>query len=126
MSSAIKKRAGSNYCCVVGCHKNEGTDRPEVRFFGFPTRDTEQRKLWIKAVNRKNKDNSLWQPSKHSKICSEHFLGKEWSRTRGHPDYVPSVFPTKHVKEKSASGEAYFHSFLFVRQNNNWHILLLL
>ena len=60
MASAKKKRGG-NYCCVVGCHKNEGAHRPDTSFFKFPKdRNPEQHQLLLKAVNRINLDGSPW------------------------------------------------------------------
>ncbi len=117
MASSTKK-AGRTYCCVVGCHRNEGVDRPHTKFFTFPTKNQEQRELWIKAISRKNPDNSPWEPTKYSKICSDHFPGKQWSRTRGHPDYVPSVFPTKHVREQSAADSQRFGRAMKRRQRS--------
>ncbi len=95
-------KAGGTYCCVVGCHRNEKADGPVgIKFFSFPARNEEQKRLWAQAVKRKNVDGTVWQPTKTSKICSEHFAGNQYSHTRGHPDYVPSIFPTKHIREKT-------------------------
>ncbi len=115
---ASRPKYGGDYCAVVGCHKNVKKDKPlGVTFFSFPTRDPEQRRLWIQAVNRKNPDGSLWQPSKYSKICCEHFTGKKWSRTRGHPDFVPSIFPTSHVRGKKESDVKRHERFMKRRQS---------
>ena len=32
---------------------------------------------------------------------TEHFLNGEWSRVQGHPSFTPTIFKTKHVKEKT-------------------------
>ena len=58
-------------------------------FFSFPARNQEQRQLWIKAVNRQH-----WNPSKHTVICSSHFVGGKYSPTRLDPNYVPTIFPS--------------------------------
>ena len=47
--------------------------------------------MWVGAVKRLAKDGHPWQPQSKTKICSEHFVGGQWSRTRGHPAYVPSI-----------------------------------
>lgn len=84
-------------CCVLGCTNSSAkTECQEkgVKFFAFPTRDPEQREKWIAAVKRIEPDGKPWTPKSHM-ICSEHFVGGEWSRTRGHPSYLPAIFPTK-------------------------------
>lgn len=53
---------------------------------------------WIKKVRRQNPVGTCWKPSKHSRICSEHFIGSSKSSNPLHPGYAPSVFPTEHVK----------------------------
>ena len=82
-------------CCVVGCTNSSAKEECKnkgVHFFCFPTRDPEQRELWIRAVKRLAEGGQPWQPkSKTTKICSEHFVGGQWSRTRGHPAHVPSI-----------------------------------
>lgn len=82
-------------CSVVGCKNSnikEECKKNGVRFFCFPTRDPAQRELWISAVKRLAEDGRTWRPkSKGSKICSEHFVGGQWSRTRGHPSYLPTI-----------------------------------
>lgn len=82
-------------CSIVGCTNNstkEECKKNGVHFFSFPTRDPEQRELWISAVKRLTKEGQTWRPkSKNDKICSEHFVSGQWSRTRGHPSYVPSI-----------------------------------
>ena len=66
-------------CCIVGCSKRRGRDKG-VTFHSIPaivqtqgerTKDlTSRRRLeWIARINRKD-----WNPSPHSRVCSEHFL----------------------------------------------------
>ncbi len=99
---------GGRNCCVVGCGNHYKAHGKSVKFYQFPTRDQEQRKQWISAVKRVGLDGKSWQPSKFSTICSVHFKSGMYSRTRGHPDYVPSIFPTLHVKQKSEQDESRF------------------
>lgn len=40
-------------------------------------------------------DGSDWKPSKHARICSEHFVDGKKSEHPHHPAYIPSVFPHK-------------------------------
>ena len=56
-----------NNCCVVGCTNYVGK-KPGLRFYSFPA-DTQRREKWVAAVRRKG-----WQPSKHTRICNEHFI----------------------------------------------------
>ena len=95
-------------CCVVKCHRNSNKDSGTIKFFRFPARNIEQRQLWITAVKRKCVSGKVWQPSKCARICSEHFVGGIVSPTRNHPSYVPSIFPTKHVKSKKLKDVARF------------------
>ena len=90
-------------CCVVGCNRNKVRDKDEVSFFKFPTKNLEKRQLWIEAVNRKNPDGSVWEPTKWSLVCSEHFVGGWHREERNHPDYKPTIFPTSHVRPSSES-----------------------
>ena len=98
-----------NYCCAPGC-KNAGYGGTGIKFFSFPTKNPEQRKLWIAAVKRQNPDDPSkpWQPNKWTRICSEHFLDGKWSRVKGHPSYTPTIFKTRHVKEKTGKDLARF------------------
>ena len=91
------------YCCVVGCNSSYPKDRESVRFFCFSRKNFEQRELWIKAVHRKNVDGTDWSPKVHTRVCSKHFIGEKPSPTRTHPDYVPSIFPTNHLRARKAA-----------------------
>ena len=63
-----------NNCCVVGCTNYVGK-KPGLRFYSFPS-DAQRREKWVAAVRRKD-----WQPSKHTRICNEHFInGKQISQ----------------------------------------------
>ena len=84
---------GAKYCCVPGCHSSSKRDRGLVTFHSFPTGDREQRELWLKAVNRKEKDGKPWQPTRQACICSLHFVNNKMMKERSHPGYVPTLFP---------------------------------
>jgi hypothetical protein len=122
-TTKAEKKVGGTLCCVVECNNNSARDQGRVKFFRFPARNLEQRDLWIKAVNRVRPGGTDWAPGKShwctclkvemlqhalnlvsgkwTRICSEHFVGQKWHPTRGHPDYAPTLFPTKHVRERS-------------------------
>ncbi|XP_070377472.1 uncharacterized protein [Dermacentor albipictus] len=51
-----------------------------------------KRALWISAVRRANPDGSLWQSTKHARICGAHFITGRPSKLINHPDYVPTAF----------------------------------
>ena len=95
-------------CCVVKCHRSTNKYSGSIKFFRFPAKNLEQRQLWITAVKRKFVNGKVWQPSKFTRICSDHFVGGIASPTRNHPSYVPSIFPTKHVKSKELTDVARF------------------
>jgi hypothetical protein len=103
MASKANSRGGGILCCVVGCNRNTKRDQGKVKFFSFPTRNQEQRILWIKAVKRVDSDGKTWIPEKWRRICSDHFIGGQWSPTRDNTAYAPSLFPTKHVHEKTTT-----------------------
>ncbi len=105
-------------CCVVQCQRNTNKDRGMVKFFRFPARNLEQRLLWITAVKRKGVEGKSWQPSKFTRICSDHFTGGIYSPTRNHPSYVPSIFPTQHVKSKKINDVIRFDRALNRQKNN--------
>jgi hypothetical protein len=95
-----RHRRSRNYCCVVGCHSNE--ESRTIKFFTFPWKKLPVRtELWRKAIKRENADGSEWFPHSRSTICANHFVSGQPSRTRAHPDYIPSIFPTNHAKAKT-------------------------
>ncbi len=100
---------GGRYCCVVGCSKNQGRDVPQgIRFHQFP-KQKERREQWVRAVNRKKEgSNELWQPGNYDVICSSHFLGGRKSDVEGSPSFVPTIFPTHHVRPKTQADAARF------------------
>ena len=53
-------------CCAVSCSNRYGM--PGKRFYSFP-KDEELRDRWTAAVSRKD-----WNPTKYTKICSDHFI----------------------------------------------------
>jgi len=101
-------------CCVPNCKSNYPKEikkgKKYVSSFAFP-KDEELRKKWIAAVNRKNN----FIPSKHSAVCSKHFLESEIStidrmvRPDGSiltcpriipkldPSAIPTIFPNRPV-----------------------------
>ena len=103
---------GGVHCSVVGCKNGsvrcKGTG---IRFFSFPSRNAEIRELWIQAVKRINADGSDWNPTKWSRVCSEHLIDGQWSPTHNHPSYVLSIFKTKHVREGKESDVARIKRF---------------
>ena len=95
-------------CCITGCsnggrrlkiwsskiclihNSNYGkfkcTCEPPFRLFTFPPKD-DDRKKWIKAVNRKdtNNPNKIWTPNTDSRVCSVHFVDGYPSTDNPHP-----------------------------------------
>lgn len=109
-------RYGGSYCSVVSCHNCTRRDAQRgIRFHQFPMKDAARCEVWIRRVNRKARDGTLWRPSKSSVICSEHFVGGRKSDDPKSPAYNPSLFPTEHVKPQSSADVARYER-LFARQ----------
>ncbi|CAN7988290.1 unnamed protein product [Ixodes hexagonus] len=94
-------------CCVVGCTNRYTSCPAGTTFHGFSTRPcfVGQRQQWITAVRRKNADGTNWEPTRHSKICSAHFVGgapskdvSAPSKDVSSPSYVPTIFPDEYRK----------------------------
>ena len=70
------------YCVAIGCNNNtksktssQTSPDPKLSFHTFP-RDKELRLQWIQKIRRAN-----WKPSKHSRLCSEHFTNDQFTDT---------------------------------------------
>ncbi|XP_037523930.1 uncharacterized protein LOC119401307 [Rhipicephalus sanguineus] len=87
-------------CCVVGCTNRYTSCPAGTTFHRFSTRPCfiGQRQKWIAAVRRKTHDGRNWEPSRHSKICSAHFVGGVPSKDASSPSYVPTIFPDEYRK----------------------------
>ena len=92
-------KPSSKRCCVKGCYSTY-EDVPKPSFYRFPQLNIEQRKLWIKAVGKKKIDGSNWTPLFTSRVCSVHFVTGKHNPTRGHIDYVPTIFPGSQISPK--------------------------
>lgn len=44
-------------------------------------------------MRRVNEDGTAWQPTKWSRVCSQHFVGGKPSTDPASPSYAPAVFP---------------------------------
>ncbi|XP_049839589.1 histone-lysine N-methyltransferase eggless-like isoform X2 [Schistocerca gregaria] len=76
-------------CVAYGCTNRSG--KSGATFHSFP-KDNALRRLWIKALRRKD-----WEPTKSSKICSDHFREADIDRTsllcvRIRDGAVPCIF----------------------------------
>ena len=84
------------YCCVPLC-KNEDSKGIGVSFHKFPTNE-DLREKWLKVISRQGPEkNSIWQPSKKSVVCSQHFdyscFSISTTNRRLLPNSVPTIFP---------------------------------
>lgn len=43
-------------------------------------------------------DGTDWKPTRHTKICSVHFVGGAPSKDVSSPSYVPTIFPDVYLK----------------------------
>ena len=86
-------------CVVFQCshRRNEASKAKGRSFFRFPE-DKRKRRAWVKAINREN-----WQPSEHSRICSDHFVDGWHSDDPADVNYVPTIFQYKNVTVSDAT-----------------------
>ena len=56
-------------CCVPNCSNKGG--------FKFPN-DKKQQFAWRVAIKRNNQQKKLWEPSKFSRVCEQHFLADDF------------------------------------------------
>lgn len=108
MAKAISsnRKTGTQYCCVVQCHnslENTKGRHPPVKFYRFPGKwyETKRREAWIAAVRRVNPDKTPWEPTKTSRICSDHFVGNCKRDVTRHPSYIPTIFPSVYQKKEA-------------------------
>ena len=89
-------------CVAYGC-TNRWKSGSGITFHTFPLKDQHQVQKWVTAVRREG-----WLPTKHSCICSDHFLQSDFVKNTGiykrlKKDAVPSVFPAypKHLQKNT-------------------------
>ena len=94
-----RKKSGGSYCAAVGCSNNQLRDRPRgIQFYRFPV-DPARRERWFIRLNRRDPSGALWTPrSDATRLCSAHFVSGKKSQDPNDVDFLPSVFPTGHVK----------------------------
>ena len=91
MGRPLGKSAGGKYCSAVGCQNCQNRDgKRGVKFYRFP-KNEERCKKWIIKVNRLE-NGTLWNPRKHSRLCSEHFIGGAKNDDPSSLSYLPSLF----------------------------------
>ncbi|XP_064462446.1 uncharacterized protein LOC135373096 [Ornithodoros turicata] len=97
-----------NNCCIVGCNATYANS-PSIRLYSFPwkTYEKDRRATWIQLVRRETSTGKLWEPTKHSRICSKHFVGNVKSDEERHPAYNPSIFPDVYRKRSTPSSDRY-------------------
>ena len=72
-------------CCAVGC-TNRLTKGSTLSFYRFRA-DVERRRLWIAAINRRDRE-----PNEYSNVFSAHFVSGKKINDELSPDYVLSIF----------------------------------
>ena len=88
-----------------------------MKFFRVKRKSSESRTLcWAIAINRKNKDGTLWMPSTFSLICGKHFIGGKPVDDKNDPDFIPSIFPSP---EQSNSNEFFQSRISAIKELKN-------
>ncbi|XP_062328760.1 peroxynitrite isomerase THAP4-like isoform X1 [Osmerus eperlanus] len=86
-------------CCAIGCTNRRG-GKPGLCFYRIPSdkENPERRRLWICAIIKRNVtshsgEGKQWQPSKYTRICSEHFIKGQpaYEMMETDPDWAPSL-----------------------------------
>ncbi|XP_051502433.1 THAP domain-containing protein 1-like [Myxocyprinus asiaticus] len=100
-------------CCSIGCNNQRG-DKPGLCFYRIPSEkeNPERRRLWICAIRHTSipGEGKEWQPSKYTRLCSEHFIKGAKSDDLLSPDWVPSVFshtPTTKKRKREKDMKRY-------------------
>lgn len=98
-------KSNNKVCCVFGCPYKAINDEPR-HFYCIPSKpyEKERRQRWITAIRRAKPGGSQWVPTKHSRVCSYHFVGGSVSNVMNHPSYVPTIFPNG-SRKSGASAE---------------------
>ncbi|KAL1446257.1 hypothetical protein MTO96_044638, partial [Rhipicephalus appendiculatus] len=65
----------------------------------------EQCQLLLRRTKRE--DGSPWEPTKNSRICSQHFINGEKSNDPRSPAYVPTIFPSVYGRTKHGTSKRY-------------------
>ncbi|XP_041479752.1 THAP domain-containing protein 11-like [Lytechinus variegatus] len=86
-----------NFCCVTGCSNRSNRER-DLSFYCIPTvlhhqgehshkLSKQRREKWLSNIKRIG-----WEPAKHSRVCSVHFISGKPSFLHcvDHPDWAPT------------------------------------
>ncbi|KAK8763390.1 hypothetical protein V5799_034003 [Amblyomma americanum] len=68
------------------------------------------------AATQVHIDGSLWERTKHSRICSNHFVNGEKSNDPRSPAYLPTLFLSEYRRTKTPS--AYRYEMLWSREQS--------
>ena len=92
-------------CCIKDCQNGDLKDKG-LHFHLVLRKNQHQTDQWIKQIR---KHNGLdWNPTKHTKICGDHFVSGQFSSMPDHPDYVPTLFANDDIKAAKDSDVARF------------------
>ena len=77
-----------------------------ISFNSFPFSDPGRNEEWIKNISRVSADGRPWRPSKHSRVCSDHFTPEDFevhtNIRRLKSTAVPTIFPTYPANKQPA------------------------
>lgn len=88
-------------CCVPGCGRGSWNDIPGLKLYRIPSGlqpfQSNRRRLWLEAMKCTH---FTEEKIRTSHVCSTHFISGKVSLNFHEPDFVPSIFPKRRIKER--------------------------
>ena len=92
------------FCCVPTCANSRMktlSQGKRLSYFAFPT-DKKKKTAWLRRIRRMNHDGSAWQPTKYSRVCSEHFTDGKYFKYHDNIRIFMQTTPNVDIAECSA------------------------
>ncbi len=107
-ANAVRMSRVGRRCCVPGCQVRP--DRDGKRAFHFPqaSDDPDRHRQWVDVIGSRRRlplGGAPFRPFHHHRVCEDHFFLGQPNPTRGHPDFVPSIFPWNDLRRPDGKEE---------------------